>query len=59
MAQKDVPEQVAMRDFSGLVTNQDPEDLPPGAARVQVNVRGDRPGELRPRQGWVRVFFES
>ncbi len=58
MAKQEV-EKVVMRDFSGLVTNQDPEDIGPGAARVQVNVRGDRPGELRVRKGWARVKFEE
>lgn len=59
MAADKVPEKVMMRDFAGLVTNVDAEDLPPGAGRVQVNVRGDRPGELRPRSGWVRIKFED
>ncbi len=51
--------QVPMRDFSGLATYADPHDITPGAGRVQVNVVSSRPGELRVRQGYKRVTFDS
>ncbi len=52
-------EQVVIRDFPGLQTNVDPNDLDPGGARRQVNLHAERPGELRPRQGWARIKFEE
>lgn len=50
---------MVIRDFAGLKTNQDPNDIEPGAATRQVNVSAERPGELRPRQGWARVRFDN
>lgn len=37
--------------WHGLGTNLDPHDLPPGAARVQKNLRLTVPGELGVRKG--------
>ncbi len=50
---------VIIRDFGGLETNADPNDIDPGKAREQVNLTAERSGELRPRQGWARVKFEG
>lgn len=50
---------VTIRDFAGLVTNGDPLDVEPGAAKIQVNVNAERPGELRPRMGYARIKFEE
>lgn len=58
MAQKPVV-QVVVRDFAGLRTNRDPDDIQPGESRQQVNVNAERSGELRPRQGYARVKFEG
>lgn len=58
MAQKEVVK-VVVRDFAGLRTNRDPDDVDPGESRQQVNVNAERPGELRPRQGYSRVKFEQ
>ncbi len=58
MAQQEVAK-VVVRDFAGLRTNRDPDDVTPGESRQQVNVNAERQGELRPRQGWVRVKFEQ
>ncbi len=58
MAQKEVVK-VVVRDFAGLVTNRDPDDIEPGSSRQQVNVNAERQGELRPRQGYARVKFEQ
>lgn len=48
-----------IRDFAGLETNADPNDIEPGKAREQVNIVAERSGELRPRMGWARVKFEG
>jgi hypothetical protein len=54
-----VPEsQVIIRDFGGLISNEDPHDLPPGAAIKQVNAQSIRPGELRARPGTKIVQFD-
>jgi hypothetical protein len=53
------PQAVVIRDFPGLLTNADPNDLPAGAAREQVNCRSERPGELQVRRGYVVVRFEG
>jgi hypothetical protein len=50
---------VVIRDFAGLETNADPNDIEPGKAREQINIVAERSGELRPRQGWARVKFQS
>jgi hypothetical protein len=50
---------VVVRDFPGLLTDADPNDLPPGAAREQVNCASERPGELRARRGYKVVRFEG
>jgi len=50
---------VIIRDFAGLETNADPNDIDPGKAREQVNLVAERSGELRPRQGWARVRFDG
>ncbi len=58
MAQQPV-KQMVIRDFAGLRTNRDPDDVDPGEAIEQVNVNAERLGELRPRQGYSRVKFEE
>ncbi len=58
MAEKEVAK-VVVRDFGGLRTNRDPDDVDPGESRQQVNVSAERQGELRPRQGYSRVKFEQ
>ncbi len=58
MADKAVAK-VAIRDFAGLRTNRDPDDVEPGESLEQVNVNAERQGELRPRQGYSRVKFEQ
>lgn len=50
---------VVIKDFAGMISNQDPGDIEPGAGRFQVNVVAERPGELRPRMGWARVSFRA
>lgn len=45
--------------FPGMVDAADPNDLPPGAAQVQINLSSAVPGELRSRTGYLPVTFES
>ncbi len=58
MAEKAIA-RVVIRDFAGLRTNRDPNDVDPGEAIEQLNVNAERLGELRPRQGYARVRFEQ
>lgn len=50
---------VEMRDFPGLVTNADPDDIQAGAAQVQNNILVVRSGELEVRAGYRAVRFEE
>lgn len=50
---------VEIRDFPGLQTKPDPNDVSPGAALAQTNVRSHHPGELRVRPGLARLSFEE
>lgn len=52
-------DQVSIRDFPGLVTNMDPDDIKMGAAQVQVNVTSSRPAALEVRPGFRVVSFED
>ena len=52
-------EALVIRDWPGLVTNMSSEDLPEGAAEVQVNVTGVRAGELRSRAGLFQLTFDD
>jgi hypothetical protein len=56
---KTVSTAVPIRDFPGLVSNADAHDIPPGAAQVQVNATGQRPGELAVRPGFRRLRFDE
>ena len=46
-------------DFPGLASRIDPDDLPDGAAREQVNLTSHRPGVLATRPGFLAVTFEE
>lgn len=48
-----------IQDFSGRVSNLDPQDLPPGAAQSQVNVSTNVPGRLLPRLGIAPLEFSN
>ena len=50
---------VPIRDFPGLATKPDPDDLPPGGAVIQVNIMSSRPGQLRVRPGYRPLKFEE
>lgn len=50
---------VEIRQFVGLVTQQDPQDTQPGAAQVQVNIGVTRPDQLDVRKGYRVVRFED
>lgn len=55
----DPQKQLAIRDFAGLVDNNDPHDPQPGAAERQTNCCSLRPGELVVRHGYKVVQFDS
>jgi hypothetical protein len=50
---------VEIRQFAGLVTNQDRQDVQAGAARVQINIAASRPDQLDVRKGYRVVRFED
>lgn len=50
---------VEIMDFTGLITNANIIDLPPGAAEVQVNATSVKMGELQVRLGMREVAFDS
>lgn len=52
-------EELPFKDFLGLVTNLDPNDMGPGAAQDQVNAACVRQAELQCRLGLRQVTFED
>ncbi len=52
-------ETVELKDFQGLQTRPDPNDIPPGAATRQVNATCIVPGQLTVRPGMKQVSFED
>jgi len=52
-------ESVFIRDFQGLATRPDSDDLQGGSAVAQVNLMSNRPGLLRVRPGHLPVVFEE
>jgi len=48
-----------IRDFAGLTTSIDPDDLESGAAVMQTNATSEIAGELRTRNGFAVVIFEE
>lgn len=51
--------EVKIRDFAGLMSYPDPNDIPAGSATVQMNIVSLRPGEIRVRGGYKIVKFVS
>lgn len=52
-------QKVDFRDFTGLVLEGDPHDIPEGAGREQVNIQSGDLGSLRTRNGYRVVIFED
>jgi hypothetical protein len=52
-------ETLAIRDFPGLNTKGDRDDIPSGASVIQVNLMSTRPGVLQVRPGMREVKFEE
>lgn len=50
---------VEFKDFMGLVTNANPNDVGPGAAQDQVNACCIRQAELQVRRGYQDLTFED
>lgn len=53
------PEHVEIEQFQGMVSNQDPHDLEPGQAMVQINVWSPRAGELHIRPGLRQMTWDG
>lgn len=51
--------EVKIRDFPGLMSYPDPNDIPAGASTIQINIVSLRPGEMRVRGGYKIVKFVS
>lgn len=56
---KEADEQVVISEFKGMAPTQDPHDLPPELAAIQINCVSIHPGELRARQGVKPVMFTT
>lgn len=50
---------VEIRDFRGMASNYDPNDIMPGSSQLQVNVNGLQRGQLEVRRGMREVTFED
>jgi hypothetical protein len=50
---------ITIDDFPGLILHADPQDLPPGAAREQINAMSSDVGRLDVRRGLTVVSFED
>ncbi len=48
-----------IREFPGLILQNDTYDLPPGAAQIQENLESNTPGKLTVRRGYREVTFEE
>ena len=52
-------EVVEIKDFRGMASNFDPNDISPGTSQVQTNVNGLQRGQLEVRRGMREVTFEA
>ena len=50
---------VEIREFPGLISNMDPNDMPPGYGIVQTNVTCVVEAEMDTRAGYRVVSFET
>ena len=50
---------VEIRDFRGMASNYDPNDITPGSSQLQVNINGLQRGQLEIRRGLREVTFEA
>jgi hypothetical protein len=48
-----------IRDFRGMASNYDPNDIAPGTSQLQINVNGLQRGQLEVRRGMREVTFEE
>ena len=51
--------EVVINDFPGMVEDADPNDIPPGAAVLQLNCMSLIPGKLTIRSGYLPLAFEA
>ncbi len=50
---------VSVDSFPGLILSADPNDIPGGAAREQVNAQSNIQGQLTVRLGYLEVSFDE
>lgn len=50
---------VTIKDFRGMASNYDPNDITPGSSQLQVNINGQQRGQLEIRRGLREVAFEA
>lgn len=50
---------VVLSDFPGMIDNEDPQDIPAGAASTQINLDSRVIGRLQVRRGFRRLNFDS
>lgn len=48
-----------IRDFPGMITAADPDDIPDGAAEEQINLVSLVPGQMQTRAGYRLVSFDE
>ncbi len=53
------PTGVLIRDWTGMVTNADPRDIPDSCSQIQVNMTQERAGEIITRGGLRPVSFDD
>lgn len=56
---KQADERVVISQFAGLAPTQDPHDIDPSLASIQINCYAMHPGELRCRQGIKMLTFDG
>jgi|2_EtaG_2_1085320.scaffolds.fasta_scaffold02697_7 hypothetical protein len=52
-------EPLRVRDWNGIMSDADYQDLPPGAAQWSKNTSCRKPGLLQVRQGLLEVTFDG
>lgn len=50
---------VEIRDFKGMASNYDPNDITPGTSQEQININGLQRGQLEVRRGMRQLTFEE
>lgn len=48
-----------IRQFPGMNSRTDPDDLQEGQAQLQLNLSSEQPGMLKTRSGFQKIQFEN